>query len=262
MKGKSSQKDLPLLQCDLKDLRLPTMNAHWKRLAVEAKRKRASYGEYLAELAHLEVTRRRENRIKRRIREAHFPLLKTLDSFEFEEQPSIDRETVLELFELEFVELHSNAIFIGEVGTGKTHLAIALGIACCHKEYRVRYATAAELTNLLVEAKDAGQLSKALNRWARFDVVVLDELGYVPFDKAGADLLFSFITKVYERRSLIVTTNLPFARWSEVFHDATAAAAVIDRVIHHSEILKLEGESYRLKWAKKQPRKKRRSKKT
>jgi DNA replication protein DnaC len=141
-------------------------------------------------------------------------------------------------------------VLVGGVGTGKTHVAIALGMACCQRELRVRFTTAAELTNALVEAKAEGRLSRKLEQYARFDLVVLDELGYVPFDKAGADLLFGFITRVYERRSLIVTTNLPFADWNTVFLDATAAAAVIDRIVHHATILKTEGSSYRLKHAK------------
>jgi hypothetical protein len=138
--------------------------------------------------------------------------------------------------------------------TGKTHLAIALGLACCQREMRVRFASAAELTNLLVEAKAEGRLSRKLEQLARYDLVLLDELGYVPFDRHGADLLFGFITKVYERRSLIVTTNLPFARWSEVFLDATAAAAVIDRIVHHAVVLKTDGDSYRLRAAREEAR--------
>ncbi len=144
-----------------------------------------------------------------------------------------------------FVTEHHNVVLIGEVGTGKTHLAIALGLAACQREHRVRFFTTAELANVLVEAKAQGRLSKKLEQLARYELVVLDELGYVPFDKLGADLLFSFVSRVYERRSLVVTTNLPFARWSEVFLDATAAAAVIDRIVHHATILKTEGESSR-----------------
>ena len=149
----------------------------------------------------------------------------------------------------EFVSRHESIVLMGEVGTGKTHLAIAIGLACCEREHRVRFVTAAELTNMLVESRSAASLSRRLEQMARFDVVVLDELGYVPFDKLGADLLFSFFTKVYERRSLVITTNLPFARWNEVFLDKTAAAAVIDRIVHHATIVKTEGNSFRLRAA-------------
>ncbi len=165
---------------------------------------------------------------------------------------------MLELFSCEFIPQAANVVLVGSVGTGKTHIAIALGLACCQNDYRVRFTTAAELTNMLVEAKSQDRLSRKIEQLARFDVVILDELGYVPFDKQGADLLFGFITRVYERRSLIVTTNLPFARWSEVFLDATAAAAVIDRIVHHATVLKTEGDSYRLRTATRKRRTQRR----
>ena len=139
---------------------------------------------------------------------------------------------------------------VGSVGTGKTHLSIALGMACCQHNYRVRFVTAAELVTLLVEAQQQGRLARKLDQLARFDVIICDELGYVPLDKAGADLLFGFISQRYERRSLVVTTNLPFARWSEVFLDPTAAAAVIDRIIHHSRVFQTTGSRYRLAAAK------------
>ena len=242
----------PHLVADLKTLKLPTMATQWLRQAEEARRGRQAHPEYLAELAALEVQRRRERRIQRRIQESRFPVLKTLDGFDFASQPSLDREAILELFRCEFVEEHSNVVLIGGVGTGKTHLAIALGLAWCHRDYRVRFTTAAELTNDLVEAKREGKLARKLERLAKLDVVLLDELGYVPFDRQGADLLFGFITRVYERRSLIVTTNLPFNKWTDVFHDATAAAAVIDRIVHHATVMKTEGKSYRLREAKKQ----------
>jgi DNA replication protein DnaC len=240
----------PHLAADLKELQLPTILGAWQQRAEDAQKKRQGHADYLADLVSLEVTGRRERRIQRRVQEARFPILKTMDTFDFTAQPSLDRESITELFQCDFVEQAGNVVLVGPVGTGKTHLAIALGIACCQREHRVRYITAAELTNALVEAKKDGRLSRKIELFARFDAVVLDELGYVPFDKQGADLLFGFITRVYERRSLIVTTNLPFARWSEVFLDATAAAAVIDRVVHHATVLKTDGDSFRLKVAK------------
>ncbi len=250
MSAKISVVEPPHLLADLKELGLPAISAHWARLAEEAVKKRQSGPEYLAELTHVEVTSRRERRIARRIKEARFPMLKTLDGFDFAAQPALDRETVLELFRCEFVEQKHNAVLIGGSGTGKTHLAIALGVASCQRDRRVLFTTAAETTNMLVEAKQQGRLSRRLEQLARYDVIVLDELGYVPFDRQGADLLFGLVTKVYEKKSLVITTNLPFARWSEVFLDATAAAAVIDRVVHHATILKTEGESYRLEDAR------------
>lgn len=237
----------PHLAHDLRELRLPAVLEHWQRVAGEALRKRTSAPEYLAELTHLEVTTRRERRIQRLLNEARLPVIKTLDGFKFEEQPKLDRDGVLDLFRCEFVEQRANVVFVGEIGTGKTHLASALVVACCQRLLRARFTTAAELVNTLAEAKTQGRLARKLEHFARFEVVCVDELGYVPFDKSGADLLFNFIARMYERRSLIVTTNLPFARWGEVFYDATAAAAVIDRIVHHATIVKTQGESYRLK---------------
>jgi DNA replication protein DnaC len=246
MKGKTRPSEPPHLLADLKLLGLPAVAANWERLAVESERKRASHADYLAELTHVEVTQRRERRIARRIKDARFPALKTLDSFDFTAQPALDREMVLELFRGDFVEEHGNVVLIGGIGTGKTHLAIALGMACCQRERRVRFLTAAEAGNELSEAKRQGRLARKLEQLARYDLLVLDELGYVPFDRHDADLLFGLVTKIYEKKSLVITTNLPFARWSEVFLDVTAAAAVIDRVVHHATILKTEGESFRL----------------
>jgi DNA replication protein DnaC len=245
--GRQAVNEPPYLVADLRELKLPAVVEHWQRLAGEAVRKRQGHADYLGELAHLEVTQRRERRIQRLIREARFPVLKTIDGFDFALQPVLERDSVLELFECDFVAERSNVVLIGPVGTGKTHLAIALGMACCQREKRVRFTTAAELCNTLCEAKAQGRLSRKLEQLARYDVVVLDELGYVPFDKLSADLLFGFITKIYEKKSLVLTTNLPFARWTEVFLDATAAAAVIDRIVHHVTILQTEGESYRLR---------------
>ena len=248
--AKAKIQEPPHLAADLKSMYLTSMASQWRRLAEEARSKRQPHVEYLADLARLEVTGRRERRIQRRIKDARFPMLKTLDAFDFDAQRGLDRDDVLELFDCEFVPQAANVVLVGGVGTGKTHIAIALGMACCQNDYRVRFTTAAELTNMLVEAKSQDRLLRKLEQLARFDVVILDELGYVPFDREGADLLFGFITRVYERKSLVVTTNLPFAKWSEVFHDATSAAAVIDRIVHHSTVLQTEGSSYRLKTAK------------
>ena len=219
----------PHLETDLKTLCLSTIATQWRPLAEQAAR--------------------RERRIQRRIQDARFPMLKTLDAFSFDAQPDLDRDAVLQVFDCRFVADAANVVFVGGVGTGKTHLSIALGMACCQHDYRVRFVTAAELVTLLVEAQQQSRLQRKFDQLARYDVVILDELGYVPFDKAGADLLFGFISQRYERRSLVVTTNLPFARWAEVFLDATAAAAVIDRIVYHATVLTTAGDSYRLQAA-------------
>ena len=237
----------PHLAVDLKELKLPAIAAHWQRVAAEALRKRQTGPEYLAELAHVEVTSRRERRIARLLMEARVPVMKTLDGFDFRSQATLDRDAVLELFRCDFVERKENVVLVGEVGTGKTHLGIALVVACCQRNLRARFLTATELVNSLAESKVQGRLARKLEHLARYDVVCIDELGYVPFDKQGADLLFNLISRMYERRSLVVTTNSPFARWGEFFYDPTAAAAVIDCIVHHATILKTEGESFRSK---------------
>ena len=239
----------PLLDSELRELRMPSIQAGWRQAAQKAARQGTGYSEYLAELVHLEITDRRDRRVQRRIKEARFPSVKTLDTFEFDRQPGVSRDQVLALAQGDFVSRPENVVLLGEIGTGKTHLACAIGFACCQRGLRVRFITAAELTTALVEAKASNRLSRKLEQLARFDLVILDELGYVPFDRSGADLLFAFIAKVYEHRSLMVTTNLPFPRWSEVFLDATAAAAVIDRIVHHATILQTAGKSYRLQAA-------------
>ena len=248
----------PHLVADLKTLCLTSLAREWERFAQTARAKRQPHQDFLADAAAFEVTQRRERRIQRRLQEARFPVLKTLDGFDFKAPHGLDRDEVLDLFACDFIDQAANVVLIGGVGTGKTHLAIALGMACVQKDRRVRFTTAAELCNLLVEAKRDGRLSRRLDQMARYDVVLLDELGYVPFDREGSDLLFNFVTKVYERRSLVVTTNLPFAKWAQVFGDATAAAAVIDRIVHHATVLQTKGASYRLKDAKaKRPRRRR-----
>lgn len=247
----------PHLVADLKALTLTSLAREWERLSARAVEQRQAPQDFLADAAAFEVAQRRERRIQRRMYDAHFPVLKTLDGFDFTAQPGLDRDEILALFRCDFAKEATNVVLIGGVGTGKTHLAIALGMACVQQDLRVRFLTAAELCNVLVEAKAQGRLSRALERLARFDVVVLDELGYVPCDKQGADLLFTFVARLYERRSLVVTTNLPFARWSEVFLDATAAAAVIDRIVHHATVLQTEGSSFRLRAAKERPARKR-----
>ena len=201
----------PHLTADLKALYLSTVASQWRPLAEQAARQRQAPADYLAQLVHLEVTGRRERRIQRRIQDARFPMLKTLDAFSFEAQPDLDRDAVLQVFDCRFVAEAANVVFVGGVGTGKTHLSIALGMACCQHDYRVRFVTAAELVTLLVEAQQQGRLARKLAQLARFDLVICDELGYVPLDKAGADLLFGFISQRYERRSLgcRATTETP-----------------------------------------------------
>ena len=164
----------PHLETDLKTLCLSTVAAQWRPLAEQAARQRQAPADYLAQLVHLEVTQRRERRIQRRIHDARFPMLKTLDAFSFEAQPALDRDAVLAVIDCRFVADAANVVFVGGVGTGKTHLSIALGMACCQHDYRVRFVTAAELVTMLVEAQQEGRLARKLAQLARFDVVIVD----------------------------------------------------------------------------------------
>ena len=166
----------PHLAADLKTLCLSTIGAQWRLLAEQAARQRQAPADYLAQLVHLEVTGRRERRIQRRIQDARFPMLKTLDAFSFEAQPDLDRDAILQVFDCRFVADAANVVFVGGVGTGKTHLSIALGMTCCQHDYRVRFVTAAELVTLLVEAQQQGRLARKLAQLARFDLVIVDEL--------------------------------------------------------------------------------------
>ena len=239
----------PLLARELRELRLPTIMANWKRASEEAGKSGVPYAEYLADLVHHEILDRHDRRVSR-LMPGWRSKSKASSVFSVGNLASFTRRlTLLELARGDFVTRHENVVLLGEIGTGKTHLASAIGFACCQRGFRVRFMTAADLTTALIESKSVDRLSRKLDQLARYDLIILDELGYVPFDRIGADLLFTFVTRIYEQRSLIVTTNLPFPRWSEVFQDATAAAAVIDRVVHHSTILQTEGKSYRLETA-------------
>ena len=235
-----------LLEQHLKLLRLPTFLHSYQPLADECALANRSYTDYLAVLAEQEVNQRAESAIGRRIRAAKFPAQKTLENFEFAAQPSVKKQQILQLAECHFIAEKSNLIFLGPCGTGKTHLSIALGLIACAKGYRVYFDTASGLINRLVEAKNEYRLSKQMRQLYRFDLLIIDELGYIPFDRNGTDLLFQRVAARYEHGSIVVTTNLPFSDWTKVFHDSSTAAAVIDRIVHHSTILLLSGDSYRL----------------
>lgn len=193
-----------------------------------------------------EARARFERVVLRRIKEARVPVPKTLDGFDFKHPKKIDRAKVLRLFDLDFVAQRRNVCFIARSGLGKTHLASALCYAACHKGYRVLFSTAINVVNQLQAAQSDGTFLRRLRSYLSPDVLCLDELGYLPIDRHGADLLFQVITSRYERGSVILTTNRPFKEWASVFHDATVADAVINRIAHHSEIVVIEGRSFRL----------------
>jgi len=235
---------LPIL---LRQLRLPTIAANYRKFAQEAAQAGRPYEEYLLALVEQEVNQREINRRKRRIREARFPILRTLDEFDFAAIPSLKRTKVLELARGEYIQRHENVALIGSIGTGKTHIAIALGLAACEQGHRVRFYTAAGLVNELLEAQEAHRLSKLESWLMKQELIILDEVGFVPFSQRGAQMLFAFISQKYLRGSLIVTSNLAFAEWTEVFGDPRLTSALLDRFTHRCHILEFAGESYRFR---------------
>jgi len=237
--------DLPR---QLQFLKLPFILEHFEELAQKAGAEQWSHVEYLARLIEGEAALRQDRARQRRIKQARFPVLKTLPQFDFTWPAKINRLQVQNLFRLKFIEDKANAILIGGVGLGKTHLAIALGWAACQAGPRVRFATAIDIINSLSAAQNAGRLVKELKQYTRPELLIIDELGYLPIDKRGADLLFQIISHRYERGSIVLTTNKVYKHWPSIFNnDSTLTSAILDRVLHHAETLVIEGKSYRMK---------------
>lgn len=231
----------------LKALKLPVVARQYKAVAQEAEQAGHSYADFLAALLEQEVIQREQNGIHLRIQQARFPYVKTLDAFDFSALPSLNKAKVLALTHCEWVGQHENVILVGNSGTGKTHLGIALGIAACRAGKRVRFYTAAGLVSELTAAQQDGTLHRLERLWRRWDLVVLDELGYIPFSATGSQLLFNYCSERYERGSLLITSNLEFGRWTEVFGDEKLTAALLDRLTHRAHILPVNGESYRFR---------------
>jgi DNA replication protein DnaC len=237
----------PLLD-QLDYLKLPFIKAHHSELAGEAGRQNWDHQEYLGRLVDGEFSQRQQRSIERRIKAAHFPVIKTLEQFQWSWPKKINRIQVQNLFRLEFIPQKGNVIFLGTVGLGKTHLAIALAYAACLQGHSVLFADAIAVVNDLTAAQKTGSLKRALKKYLRPETLCLDEVGYLPIDQSGADLLFQVISQRYERGSIILTTNKPFKQWSSIFNnDATIASAVLDRLLHHAETVIIEGSSYRMK---------------
>jgi len=236
-----------LIDAYLKRLRLPAIAQHYEALARDAAQTNQPYETYLLSLLEHELRQREENRTKARLKQARFPVPKTVESFDFEAIPSLNRHLVLELHRCEFIKRCENVLFIGNSGTGKTHLATSLGITACKMGYNVRFYGAAQLVAELIEANEQRRLNRLEKQWLKWNLVLVDELGYIPFSPTGAQLLFQFLSARYERGSVIITTNLEFAHWTEVFGDERLTTALLDRLTHRAHILPLNGESYRFK---------------
>jgi DNA replication protein DnaC len=217
------------------------------RLAERARSEEWSHEEFLAACLEREVAARQTNGGELRVKAARFPARKTIEDFDFSFQRSLQRDTLLHLGTLDFVAAKENVVFLGPPGTGKTHLAIGLGIRACQAGHRVAFATATDWVGRLAEAHAAGRLQDELTRLGRIPLLIVDEVGYIPFEAEAANLFFQLVSNRYERASVIVTSNKPFGRWGEVFGDPIVAAAMIDRLVHHAEVVSLKGDSYRLK---------------
>ena len=247
---KQPDKPTVLLEHHLKQLKLPTMLREYASVAAVCTKDRCDYPAYLLRLAERELIDREQRAAERRIKAARFPVIKTLDTFDFQAQPSINQSLVRELTVGQYIDRHENVLLVGNSGTGKTHLASALALGACTQGRRVRFFTATSLVTQLTEAREERQLQRLLGQLERQDLLVLDELGYVPFSKLGAELLFEVISRAYERVSLMVTTNLPFEQWPEVCGSQRLTGAILDRLTHRVHILEANGQSYRLRESK------------
>jgi len=245
------RKSTILLQHHLKQLKLPTMLKEYSLLAKSCSQEKSDYPTYLLRLCEKELTERQRRAMDRRVKGAKFPLLKTIDSFDFTSQKSVNEPLVRELLRCEFIDHHENVLLIGNSGTGKTHLATALGFAACCLGYKVRFFGCTSLVIQLLEAKEDRQLQRWLKQFEKQNLLILDELGYVPFSKAGSELLFEVVSRAYERQSLIVTTNLPFENWTEVCGSERLTGALLDRLTHRVHIIEANGASYRLEQSRK-----------
>jgi len=236
-----------LLAHHLKQLKLPTVLREYDRVARECARDGVDHPRYLLCLIELELIDRERRTIERRIRAARFPAVKSFDTFDFAAIPSLNKPLVLELARSEYILRRENVIALGNSGTGKTHVALALGLAACQKGFTVTFATAASLVNQLMEARDDRRLLKLQRDLATVKLLIVDELGYVPLSPTGAELLFEVFSQRYERGSTIVTSNLPFEDWTQVLGSERLTGALLDRLTHHVSILAMNGDSYRLK---------------
>ena len=243
-----------LLAHHLKALKLPSFLRDYDKLARQCAAEAVDHAGYLLRLAELELIERERRMVERRIREARFPAVRSLDSFDFLALPSLNKALVLELARSEYVLRRENVIALGNSGTGKTHVALGLGLAACQRGMPVGFTTAAALVHELLEARDEKRLLRLQRQLASYRLLIVDELGYAPLSKSGAELLFETLSERYERGSTLVTSNLPFDEWTEILGGERLTGALLDRLTHHVHILEMNGESYRLAQSKRQQR--------
>jgi DNA replication protein DnaC len=244
-----------LLTHHLRQLKLPTVLREYEKVALEAARDGQDHVRYLLRLVELELIDRERRMVERRIRAARFPAIKSFDTFDFTAIPSLNKPLVLELARCEYVVARENIIALGNSGTGKTHVCLALGLAACQRGLSVAFTTAAGLVHQLMEARDEKRLLRLQAQLSTVKLLIIDELGYVPLSQTGAELLFEVFSQRHERGSTIVTSNLPFDEWTSVFGNQRLTGALLDRLTHHVHILEMNGESYRLKQSKARRRK-------
>lgn len=241
-----------LLDSYLKTLKLPTFLREYPAMARLSAEADEPYEAFLLRLAEMEVQHRQAQATERRLKQAGFPVVKELSDFDFSSAPKLNKKRVLDWAQCRFVPERANGVLLGPPGVGKTHLSIAVGRQACRIGYKVKFFTAAGLAQTYLEAREERQITRLENQIRRNDLIIVDELGYVPLDRPSAEYLFGFFSQCYERTSLIVTTNLPFADWPQIFaEDERLAGALLDRLTHHVEIIEIDGDSYRLKQSRK-----------
>lgn len=247
MKNASARVQQEVIQQYCKELRMPTVGAQFRRLAEAAAGQQQSHLDYLEALFAAEIEEREQKTIQRRLKEAHLPKVKTLDEFQFSVAPHIPASKLKELADGTYIERAEPVLFIGDSGTGKTHLLTALCVAACRQKRRVRFATATGLINELIEAQHQHALGRALKRWSRYDVIAIDEVGYVPMAEVGAEYLFQVIADRAEKATVLLTTNLPFSEWTKVIPNTRLCKALIDRITDQAHIIETGQDSYRFK---------------
>ena len=235
-----------LLSHHLKALKLPTFLREYDKLARQCAAEGVDHSRYLLRLAELELIDRERRMVERRIKAARFPAVKSIDSFDFNAIASLNKMLVMELARCDYVSRNENVIAVGNSGTGKTHIALALGLAACQKGLSVGFTTAAALVSEMMEARDERRLLRFQKQMAGYKLLIIDELGFVPLSKTGAELLFELISQRYERGSIMITSNLPFDEWTETLGSERLTGALLDRLTHHVNLLEVNGESYRL----------------